>query len=235
MHKNAHKLKETAKKAWQFIWESDSVWSWLLNIVIAFLLIKFAVYPGLGMIFHTSFPLVAVVSGSMEHKIVPSDINNKPYICDRNYEEKDFFLNLDEYWNNCGKYYERINITKERFSGFFFKNGFDKGDIIFIYGTDPKNLKIGDVIVFQKATSSEPIIHRIVDIKEVGGKRSFVTKGDHNEFSGPIDKNISEDIILGKGVFRIPYLGWVKIWFVDLINWLVPIIASFIIKIKSIF
>ena len=62
------KNKSTWQKIWYFIWEDDSVLSWIVNIILAFVLIKFIVYPGLGLVFGTDFPVVAVVSGSMEHE-----------------------------------------------------------------------------------------------------------------------------------------------------------------------
>ena len=55
------------KKTWHFIWEDDSVWSWIVNIILAIVLIKFIIYPGLGLVLGTSYPIVAVVSDSMEH------------------------------------------------------------------------------------------------------------------------------------------------------------------------
>jgi signal peptidase I len=60
-------LKKLWKKVWYFVWEDNSVWSWIVNIILAFVLIKFVVYPGLGFVLTTSHPVVAVVSGSMEH------------------------------------------------------------------------------------------------------------------------------------------------------------------------
>src|SRR3989339_334584 len=61
--------KNLLKKLWHFIWEDNSVWSWIANIALAFILIKFIVYPGLGFILSTSHPVVAVVSESMEHNM----------------------------------------------------------------------------------------------------------------------------------------------------------------------
>ena len=61
------KVKSFLKRAWHFIWSEDSILSWIANVILAFLLIYFIVYPVLGFIFGTSFPIVAVVSGSMEH------------------------------------------------------------------------------------------------------------------------------------------------------------------------
>ena len=61
-------LNSTWKKVWHFIWEDNSIWSWIVNIILAFILIKFIVYPGLGLALGTSYPIVAVVSNSMEHE-----------------------------------------------------------------------------------------------------------------------------------------------------------------------
>ena len=56
------------KGIWYFIWEDNSLLSWIVNVILAFVLIKFIIYPGLGLLFSTSYPIVAVVSGSMEHQ-----------------------------------------------------------------------------------------------------------------------------------------------------------------------
>ena len=64
---NMKEFKSILHKVWYFIWESDSIWSWIINIILAFIIIKFLVYPGLGFALGTSHPIVAVVSGSMEH------------------------------------------------------------------------------------------------------------------------------------------------------------------------
>ena len=55
------------KKIWRFIWYDDSLLSWIVNILLAFLIVKFLVYPGLGLMLGTTHPVVAVVSGSMHH------------------------------------------------------------------------------------------------------------------------------------------------------------------------
>jgi len=204
-------IKNALIKAWEFLWKNDSPWSWVANILVAFIVIKYIFYPVLGLLFATSFPMVAVVSGSMEHMIV--DNGGGPDLCGKQFEAVDYFMNLDSYWNHCGSWYDERGITQDQFETFMFPNGFNKGDIIIIYGQDTKNLKIGDVIVFQSTARIEPIIHRIIQIEN----GEFTTKGDHNPIVGPIDQGITEKTILGKGVFRIPYLGWIKIWFVDLI------------------
>jgi len=192
------KLKHILKKTWWFIWEDDSIWSWIVNIILAFVLIKFIVYPGLGLLLNTSYPIVAVVSGSMEHD-----------------------GNFDNWWNGQEDWYLGHNITKEEFSNFNFKNGFNKGDIMILYGKKPGNIKLGEVIVFRSGRP-DPIIHRVIRKWELGGKYYFQTKGDHNVDSikslGLDETNINEEQLLGKAVIRIPLLGYIKIWFVELIN-----------------
>ncbi len=73
-------------------------------------------------------------------------------------------------------------------------------------------INIGDIIVFTKS-GPEPIIHRAVRKWENDNESYFETKGDNNAGVSSIDKDIHEDNIVGKAVFRIPFLGYVKIWF----------------------
>lgn len=175
------------KKTWNFIWKSDSVLSWIVNVVLAFLLVKFIIYPGLGLILNTGLPVVAVVSSSMEHNGVE----------------------FDEWWEINKGFYLDKGITKEMFESYSFMNGFNKGDIVFLYGTD--NLEKGDVIVYDDGSHRYPIIHRVVD-KDI----NYVTKGDNNQL---VDKaEILEANVIGKGIFRIPWLGWVKIMFNNLVG-----------------
>ncbi len=178
------------KKIWRFIWHDDSILSWIINIILAFILVKFIIYPGLGLIFQTQLPVVAVVSGSMEHN-----------------------SNFDNFWMRQGSWYESNGIIKKEFESFPLENGFNKGDIIFLYGN--KNIRKGDVIVF-KGNSQNPIIHRVVNVKQ----DSYQTKGDNNpdSFKELGETNIKPEKVIGKAFLRIPYLGWVKIIFTDLIN-----------------
>ena len=84
------KHKQQLKKAWKFFWDSDSTLSWVLNLVVAFILIKFLVYPGLGLALGTDFPIVAVVSESMEHGL------HQSVICGQSFPE--FQESFDNWW-----------------------------------------------------------------------------------------------------------------------------------------
>ncbi|MFH1053765.1 MAG: signal peptidase I [Candidatus Woesearchaeota archaeon] len=192
-------------KLWWFIWEDDSIWSWIVNIVLAFVLIKFIIYPGLGFALQTSHPIVAVVSGSMEHRMVPSGGNYR--ICNNYFNEKQK-VDFDNFWDICGPFYmTEFGISKENFEAFRFRNGFNKGDIMILYSS--KNIKPGDVVVYQG--QNFPIIHRIAQITDDG---QITTVGDHNGYK---DKSITDDKLIGKAVLRIPYLGYVKILAVELV------------------
>jgi signal peptidase I len=205
-------VKKVFRKVWQFIWHSDSTWSWFANIILAFILIKFILYPLLGFIFVTPYPIVAVISESMEQGLSNQRLCGEPF--------DDFKESFDNYWQTCGEWYENNDITKEQFQKFPFKNGFNKGDIVIVWGSKPKNLEIGDVLIFQ-GSKPQPIIHRIVNKWQENNQYYFQTKGDHNKgsitgFFG--ETKINEKRILGKGLLRIPYLGWIKIIFVQAVK-----------------
>jgi len=196
--KGKYKGKSTWGKVWYFIWHEDSVESWLINIVLAFILIKFLVYPGLGFIMGTTHPIVAVVSGSMHHED-----------------------NFDEYWEEGGSWYESNGISKSVFATFPMKNGFNKGDIMILTGSSSSAAEIGDILIFQ-SRRPDPIIHRVVRKDRSEGTYTVVTKGDNyrtNPFpiSTPSlnELAIADSQIIGKAFIRVPYLGYVKIWAVQ--------------------
>lgn len=72
------------------------------------------------------------------------------------------------------------------------------GDIIVI-DTHSKKYEIGDVITFYD-TNGNFVTHRIVDIE--GGK--MITKGDNNK---SVDENMTIDHIVGKYIYKVPFLG----------------------------
>jgi signal peptidase I len=217
----------TLRRIWHFIWEEDSVWSWIVNIILAFLIIKYIFYPGIGLILNTNYPIVAVISESMEHRIKPACMAvDSAHNCIQYYSgvyvlcnttfTKAYPVDRDLFWRSCGQFYEERKISKEEFFRFPFANGFNKGDLIILKGKKPSDIRVGDVIVYS-AGNFEPIIHRVVSINISSDGNStryyFTTKGDHNPESIIHDLNIPQEKILGVGVLRSPYLGSIKIWF----------------------
>ena len=195
-------MKKILKKIWWFIWYDDSIWSWIVNIILAFLIVKFLVYPGLGFLLGTTHPVVAVISNSMNH-------NN---------------VGFDEWWDKNKDFYEQKNITKEEFEKFRFVNGFNKGDLVVLKGIDCSKVDKGNILVYN-IVGNQPIIHRVVD-KGLEENYYFQTKGDNVNRVQFFEENIKQSQIIGVkkyekcsvGVFKVPWFGWVKILFMSLIG-----------------
>ncbi len=211
----AEKLKKTwYGRIFYFIWYNDSAISWLVNIALAFIFIKFIFYPLLGLVFATPIPVVAVVSCSMEHGYTNCGDNSvMDNICGIPGSGN---VNFDEFWDKCGSFYINKKITKQKFGNFPMSKGFNKGEIILLKGVDFDDIKIGDVIVFN-AGKNYPIIHRVIEKND----NTLQTKGDHNkdQIENPTlnEKAITEEQILGKAIARVPFLGYVKIWATELV------------------
>ena len=119
-----------------------------------------------------------------------------------------------------------------------------KGDLLFVMGTDAEDIKNGtavdkdgDVIVFDARglwfnAPQEPIVHRVINKYNISNTWYFTTQGDNNAL--PDDEDIPESRVIGVVVWRIPYIGWVKIFLTEsglLIPLLVIISALLIISI----
>lgn len=129
--------------------------------------------------------------------------------------------NFESWWNDNKEFYEKNEITKSQFNNFPIKNGFNRGDIIFIWKKESYNL--GDVILFNpnpESFAKKPIMHRIISTNPIA------TKGDRNAQQLNIDNNqlkidetgIENERILGTALFRMPYLGFTKLAFLDAIK-----------------
>jgi len=110
------------------------------------------------------------------------------------------------------------------------------GDIVVVKKITPELIKEGDVITFQVA-EDVIITHRVKKVVTTVGGVSFKTKGDANRIED--GSMISEQQLLGRVVFRIPYGGHMvsfvrsKWGFVLLI--VVPVIILFYSEVKKVF
>lgn len=173
----------------------------VLGIVAALLL-----HSLLSISFNTNFPVVVVVSGSMDH-----GENEAGQPCGKKvFSYKESF---DNWWELCRFYYTSFNMMKEDFAKFPFSNGFKRGDMPIVVGSD--EYKVGDVIVYKEPTQSAPIIHRIIAVNSDG---TFQTKGDHNPAQNPYEREVKKSQIQGKVIFIIPKLGYFKVLLTDLIG-----------------
>lgn len=197
------------KKAWNYIWNGTSATSWILAIILAFVLVRFIIYPLIGLLLGTNLPLVAVISGSMEHEGTFDDWWNSPAVC----------ANI----TSCSQqnWYSSKQISQENFSSFVLHNGFNKGDLILLRGKKSSRIRVGDILVFQ-AKTPYPVIHRVVDVKELVNATTnktqyiFETKGDHNWYQIENDyvdeTSVSSEHVLGVAYAKVPWFGWLKIW-----------------------
>ncbi|MBI2451750.1 hypothetical protein HYV50_01575 [Candidatus Pacearchaeota archaeon] len=187
-------LLDNLKKFWKFLQE-DSWQSWIVSILLLVVVIKYVFFPFLSLATGSSLPLVVVESCSMYHE-----------------------TNFDGWWEKNSLWYESNNIGKESFMSFPLKNGFIKGDIIFVWGHS--DYEKGDIIIFEpneESIARHPIIHRVVS------ENPIATRGDHNNLQLRLDNNakridetnIPEEKIIGKAVFKIPFLGWIKLVFFE--------------------
>ncbi|MCS7134797.1 MAG: signal peptidase I [Candidatus Pacearchaeota archaeon] len=180
-------------KFWKWLWKSNSLLSWVIFLFLVFVFVKFIFFPISGLLLGTSMPFVIVESKSMQHD-----------------------ESFDVWYSRFGSWYEKNNITKEEILKWSFPNGISKGDIVIIKGE--KNYKKGDIIVFRVEGKKTPIIHRIVNITKEGEEVVYSTKGDRNEGQLPKEVRIKKSQIIGRAVAVIPYLGWIKLSFVELIR-----------------
>lgn len=189
-------LKYYWKKFWFLLWKDDSFKGWIFSLVFLFIFIKFIFFPGLSLVTGTSLPLAIVESCSMYH-------------------QGNLFSNFDAWWQRHEEKYSDFTINGLDFQDFTLQNGFNKGDILFVIRANPDKLKEGDIIIFN-ANQRNPIIHRVVDINEISGKRVFSTIGDNNNGQLSFENSVTEEMLVGKAVLKVaPYFGWLKLIFYE--------------------
>jgi len=194
-------LTATLKKLWRNEYFQTAVSIGLIALAV------FSFWYGSQAILNTPYPALAVVSGSM---CIPYDGT-----CDG--------------WTH--PFSQTLHI----------------GDLIIIQGVNPTQLNANypdsDIIVFHKPSNpDELIVHRIVAKEERDGTVYFYTKGDGNGFNkwpnipqkteyDPWNngQGVPEDLVVGKEVMRIPWLGHVVLFMRNSIG--LPLVVALIILI----
>ena len=88
----------------------------------------------------------------------------------------------------------------------------DSGDLIICKVTDPKDVKVGDVISFfdPAGNGSSVVTHRVIEIIDEDGKLLFRTRGDNNNTD---DKDpVPAENLVGTYKMRIPAVGHVAMF-----------------------
>lgn len=82
---------------------------------------------------------------------------------------------------------------------------FNVYDLIIDKTTSIDNLKAGDVITFRQ--DNLLVTHRISEVKNKDGKKSFITRGDANNIEDQI--LVMPEQVQAKYIFKISYMGFV--------------------------
>jgi len=106
---------------------------------------------------------------------------------------------------------------------------FDAGDLIVIKRTDPQTLVVGDIVTFHTIIEDKFALntHRIVEIYEESGYRSYETKGDNNLI--PDTHIIIDQDIVGKYVLKVKGLGKVMDFLSSSLGFLLVIVLPMFI------
>ena len=83
----------------------------------------------------------------------------------------------------------------------------EAGDIVITREIPPHTIQVGDIIQYQQGAIA--IWHRVIELRDDGGRRSFIMKGDAN--NAPDPNPILTHQILGRVVFVVPKLGQVSL------------------------
>lgn len=99
-------------------------------------------------------------------------------------------------------------------------------DVILEFRVEEEDdLEIGDIITFYSDiidTGGYTVTHRIKDIKEIDGKKCYITKGDNNQSED--DGCASFEDVVGKVKYVMPKLGKVQFFLSSRIGWICVIL-----------
>lgn len=140
-----------------------------------------------------------------------------------------------------------IYVEKKNSSN--IKVGSNEGDILIIQGPDYYYENGLNPFFFNNLLNNTPIIHRAIDKKIINGKYYFLMKGDNNllvdgaykiinlsedyghffiEYNKSDAIYVSEEKVLGVFIFKIPYIGYLKIFFPYILIFVISIIIILI-------
>ena len=92
---------------------------------------------------------------------------------------------------------------------------FYRGDIG-ISEFDPTTVKEGDIVVYDAVWYDNPVIHRIIDIKDINGTTMYMIKGDNNGSPDPYwvkaEQITGRVVTLGEMPLVIPKIGYLSLW-----------------------
>ena len=207
--------------------QKSEVISTIVYLVFAFVF-AFVLYNFFGFVLGTQAPLVIVVSGSMEPVMYRGDI---VVISGAKLEELNVpqveLNNFDLDQTPLANYAMPVCVEKDSGRQESCENLLQQGTGPFettavkFSETQTVNIhKDGEILVYNSSLG-QPVIHRSV-VKIKGLDKTYVlTKGD-SVFNPLIDQQagitsgaLTQDQIVGKAIFRVPLLGYIKLLLFD--------------------
>ena len=92
----------------------------------------------------------------------------------------------------------------------------EKADFLGVHEFNPKDVQVGDVVVYDAQWFDQPVIHRVIDIKDVNGTTMYKIKGDNNNSPDPYyvtPSQIKEKVVTwGDNLVIIPKVGYLSLW-----------------------
>ena len=102
-----------------------------------------------------------------------------------------------------------------------------RGDILLVKKVPVSTLDVGDVIVFDTPTISDPVVHRIITKWQNNSKYYFKTNGDNN--LNPDTWVVEGDDVIGLVVIRVPHIGWFLLVIQTDLGKILVILAAFLV------
>ncbi|MDO8538333.1 MAG: hypothetical protein Q7S21_05600 [archaeon] len=202
---------------------ADEAIDWIVYLISA-LVFAYLIYAIFGLILNTNAPMVIVVSGSMEPVYFRGDV---VVLQGKNIEKiqgQEVVVNE----NLAGKHFDEFaSPIRGRVD--------DNFETIAVEFNNGKRIDLnekGDIIVYFSAERAEPIIHRVVAKIQANDGIFFLTKGDSvnnpfldEEVCGILPDStkaycvtpypIKAEEVQGTALFKIPWIGYVKLLFFD--------------------
>ena len=136
-----------------------------------------------------------------------------------------------------------------------------RGDLVVVENANwefnPKEVKVGDIVIYNahwpdnqnkihyilkvdnktliiyKGDKTKPVIHRVIDKLELGGKEYIITKGDNNPTYDPELTSINQikqrAITINGNPIVIPYIGYMSIYLREYLWIILPLMIIYFI------
>jgi signal peptidase len=114
-------------------------------------------------------------------------------------------------WFNTGFF----GVQPTLISGVSMEPALNAGDVAITRDVPAEAIRPGDVIRFHEGGSH--ILHRVVEVRNVGAEVQFITQGDANN---TVDAPVTYGRVRGKVILVLPKIGWVGIGVRELVAWI---------------